>query len=139
MLSGEKDLEKILWQAVKTGCASMMMTMALLIPAAIAIEKGITDPAKGKVIGILCLLMSAIISQVLVSTERGGAISSLISALIITLLVLLLTASMKNTVFSLKGLLPVSGAGFAGTMIGSVLKKGKKENHAAKRRKKYNR
>ena len=131
----ENGIEKRIRQAVWIGCVSFLLTVLALIAAAAGIDRGMIGIDKQKTVVLVCLFISCLSSQYLLSVQKGGGISSLVSSSVMVFLIVLLSAAMKDSVLNLSGMLPVFFIGFAGFSIGTILKRNKSTGYQKKGKK----
>ena len=133
-MSDNTSFDKILFQALKTGCTAVLSAVVLLVPAAMLIERGVIGERSVKAVAIGCLALTAMLNSLFVSKDCGGVISSLAGTLVMVLLIVLMSAAMKQSEWTLRGLVPATAVGFFGSRIG-VLVKPTKTTHKRGRRK----
>ena len=140
MSGKEIDFNKIIWSAVRTGAITMLTSLILLLPVSWMIYKGVVEVNAGKLISILVIGICAFITQMIVNQRwgGGGVIGALLGCGIMLILLLLLTASMKDARWNLSGMLPAAGAGGVGMLMGSLIKINKKYTRRNNSRRRYN-
>ena len=128
MSGNEIDFSKIIWSAVRTGAITMLAALVLLLPVSWLIYTGSAGEGTGNVMAICAVALSAFASQWLVNRRWGGGgmIGALLGSVVLFILMLLLTAGMKDARWNLSGMLPAIGAGAVGMLVGSLIKFNKK-------------
>lgn len=140
MSGKEIDYNKVLWSAVRTGAASMLAALVLLLPVAWLVYTGTVKESSGKWGALAAVALGSFAAQRIVSRRWGGGglIGAILGGVMFFLILLLLTAGLRNTQWDLGGMLPTVTAATLGMTVGALITFNKKYTKARPHKKRYN-
>lgn len=127
-MSGKKtDAASVVWTAVRTGGAAVGITLLLLLPVAIMIQRGTIHFGDRMLCQGIALFLAGILSAVLCRCGRaGGAVAVLLAVILSGIVFLILSAGIPGGAIKMESILPVTAAVGAGIAVGSIIQNNKK-------------
>ena len=134
MPSDKVKADDWLWSGVKAGCAGYFGTLLLLVPMALCIQKEIIPTGRENLLTQGALLVSAVLCQWIFGSKREGAASFLAGTAVLTLLLVVTSAAMKDAAFSTHQIAVAAAVSAAGNALGALIKSVKNDNYKNRRR-----
>jgi len=124
------SVNSIIFISIRAGILACGICLLMFLPAAMFIRTGIIEETIAPLLTAVCALAGGILSGIILGIgKKGRAAAALLSAAVITLILLILSAGIKETgQLPIQGILPFSGAFAAGLVLSSFMQNNKKDS-----------